>query len=71
MKMLCTTIIVFAIAMSAGLAIAVELEGRFGLGYFTSDAPVGTRYWFSNQVGIDLGWLVQSIAKRFAIRNDV
>ena len=36
-------------------ASAKDMTGRFGLGYFNSDAPVGMRYWFSPKVGIDLG----------------
>ena len=37
------------------LASAKDLAGRFGIGYFNSDAPVGLRYWFSPKAGVDLG----------------
>lgn len=37
------------------LASAKDMTGRFGLGYFTSDAPIGMRYWFSPKLGVDLG----------------
>ncbi len=37
------------------LASAKDMTGRFGLGYFTSDAPLGLRYWFSPKLGVDVG----------------
>ena len=38
------------------LASAKDMSGRFGLGYFTSDAPIGMRYWFGPKLGVDLGF---------------
>ncbi len=40
---------------------AKDLTGRFSLGYFDSDAPVGIRYWVNDKVGIDLGLGFESI----------
>lgn len=34
---------------------AKDMSGKFGLGYFSSDAPVGFRYWATPKVGLDLG----------------
>ncbi len=34
---------------------AKDLTGRFGLGYFSSEAPVGARYWVNEKVGLDIG----------------
>lgn len=36
-------------------AVAKDLNGRFGIGYFHNDAPVGFRYWASEKLGIDIG----------------
>ncbi|MBD3233239.1 MAG: hypothetical protein GF315_05900 [candidate division Zixibacteria bacterium] len=34
---------------------AVDMNGKYSLGYFTSDTPVGGRYWIDSKIGIDLG----------------
>jgi hypothetical protein len=34
---------------------AMDMSGKYGLGYFNSDAPVGARYWIDKKVGVDLG----------------
>jgi hypothetical protein len=31
------------------------MTGKWGLGYFSSDAPVGARFWVNEKVGIDIG----------------
>lgn len=46
---LATTLVASA-AMAAGPA-----KGKFGLGYFDPNAPVGVRYWVNEKVGVDLG----------------
>ncbi len=35
--------------------MAKDLSGRWGLGYFNTNAPVGVRYWATPEIGIDLG----------------
>ena len=34
---------------------AKDLKGKWGLGYFSSDAPVGARYWFNDKAAVDIG----------------
>jgi hypothetical protein len=34
---------------------AMDMTGKWGLGYFSSDAPVGVRYWLNQKLGVDLG----------------
>jgi len=46
--------IALAIAMST-TAVAADRKGEFALGFNTTDAPVGLRYFFSDKVGADLG----------------
>lgn len=36
-------------------ALAEPAAGKWGLGYFSEEAPVGARYWLNPKVGIDLG----------------
>jgi hypothetical protein len=43
------------------LASAKDMTGRFGLGYFTDNAPIGVRYWFSPRVGLDVGFGFSSV----------
>lgn len=38
-----------------------DMTGKYGLGYFNSQAPVGLRYWFNSQMGFDLGLGFESI----------
>lgn len=35
---------------------AADKKGKFGLGFFNDDAPLGGRYWISNRWGLDLGF---------------
>lgn len=53
-KKLIVSVLVLAIMVPA-VASAKDLTGRFGLGYFHSDAPVGLRYWVNDKVGLDIG----------------
>lgn len=36
-------------------ARAADYAGRLGLGYFSTDAPIGFRYWIGSRLGLDLG----------------
>ncbi len=42
------------LAMPA-LSLAKDMTGKWGLGYFSSDAPVGARFWTGPKLGIDVG----------------
>jgi hypothetical protein len=33
---------------------------RFGLGFVSTDTPIGGRYWFSQKVGLDVGFGISS-----------
>jgi hypothetical protein len=51
-------LVAFALAMVLAVPAvgnAMDMEGKFGLGYWTGDAPVGGRYWVTPQVGVDIG----------------
>jgi hypothetical protein len=39
----------------AGTALAHDVTGRIGLGFDTSQAPIGLRYFFSPKIGVDIG----------------
>ncbi len=56
--LLLTAVLVLAFAVTS---TAKDLTGRFGLGYYESDAPVGIRYWVNEKIGIDAGIGFQSI----------
>lgn len=32
-----------------------DVVGHLGFGYFTTTAPIGVRYWFSEKMGVDAG----------------
>jgi hypothetical protein len=55
--LLLTAVLVMAFAVTSS---AKDLTGRFGLGYYESQAPVGIRYWVNEKVGIDGGLGFQS-----------
>ena len=44
------------LCLVAGSASATDMAKRFGLGFNTSDSPIGGRYWFSPKVGLDIGF---------------
>jgi len=50
-----TTAIGTALLVLPALASAKDMTGRMGLGFNLSDAPIGIRYWFSPNVGLDVG----------------
>ncbi len=54
MKRLITLAAIVVLALPV-IGSAKDMNGKFSLGYFSSDAPVGFRYWASPKVGIDLG----------------
>ena len=37
------------------MSFAKDMTGKWGLGYFSNDAPVGARFWVNEKVGVDLG----------------
>jgi hypothetical protein len=55
-----TTITLTALLL-AGSALATDRSGEFALGFNNSDAPVGLRYFFAENVGADLGLGFESI----------
>jgi len=50
-------VLFFTVALSliATAAMAHDVTGRMGLGFVSTDAPVGLRYWVNEKVGIDAG----------------
>lgn len=45
-----------ALCLIAGTAMGADVAKRFGLGFVTTDAPVGGRYWLSEKVAFDVGF---------------
>lgn len=50
-----TIALVSALLLLPTLASAKDMTGKFGIGYYVSDAPVGLRYWMTPKVGLDIG----------------
>jgi len=48
------------LSLVASSAMAVDTMGRFGLGFVSTDVPIGGRYWFSDKIGVDFGFGVSS-----------
>jgi hypothetical protein len=47
---------VLALAMAVpAVSHATDMTGKWGVGYFRPQAPVGIRWWASPKIGIDLG----------------
>jgi hypothetical protein len=46
-------VVVFFLPVPA--ARAADYAGRLGVGYFSTDAPIGFRYWLGSRLGLDLG----------------
>ena len=42
-------------AVAASVAMAQPAAGKWGVGYFRPEAPLGARFWFTPKVGGDLG----------------
>jgi hypothetical protein len=38
-----------------------DLAGRFALGIFDSEAPIGCRYWFTPRLGLDIGFGIEAV----------
>lgn len=51
-KLLLTAVTMIALAAPA---MAVDLQGKYGLGYMRPEFPVGGRVWFSDKLGLDAG----------------
>ncbi|MBD3402670.1 hypothetical protein GF420_07225 [candidate division GN15 bacterium] len=54
MKRLLITLAVALLVIPVGID-AKDMNRKYGLGYFNTDAPVGGRIWVSPTIGIDLG----------------
>jgi hypothetical protein len=54
MRTIAITTLALVLALGS-TATAADREGEFALGFNTTDAPVGLRYFFSEKVGADLG----------------
>jgi hypothetical protein len=53
-------IAILAISVPA-VSHAKDMSSKYGLGYFNSNAPVGARYWFAKNAGVDLGLGFESV----------
>ena len=51
-------VLTLALMLAAGSALASEMKGS--LGFHSTAAPIGIRYWMSPQVGLDVGLGVSS-----------
>lgn len=49
------TIAIAAIIAAPAASFAMDMTGKYGLGYFNSNTPVGGRLWLNSNMGIDLG----------------
>jgi hypothetical protein len=48
--------LVIAVIIAAPVASsAMDMTGKYGLGYFNSNTPVGGRYWVNSKLGVDIG----------------
>ncbi len=52
-KILFFTVALCLVASSA--VFAHDVTGRIGLGFVSSDAPIGGRYWLNEKLGLDAG----------------
>ena len=50
-----TTLAIAAMIAAPAASFAMDMTGKYGLGYFTSNTPVGGRYWINSNFGVDLG----------------
>jgi hypothetical protein len=49
-------LVTLTLAMAvAGTSSAVDMTGKYGLGFWTQNSAVGGRYWVNDKVGIDVG----------------
>lgn len=54
LKRMTIALVALILAVPA-LASAKDMTGKMGLGFNLTDAPIGIRYWFSPQMGLDVG----------------
>lgn len=47
--------VIVILFLSVPAARAADYAGRLGLGYFSTDAPIGFRYWIGSRIGLDAG----------------
>jgi len=47
--------VMLILVLAAPAVRAADYAGRLGLGYFSTDAPIGFRYWISSRIGLDAG----------------
>ncbi len=52
---LALSVMALALTLVGPAMAAKDMTSMWGPGYFTSDAPVGIRYWFTPKAAIDLG----------------
>jgi len=50
-----TLLTLVALLVAPAFSNAKDMTGKYGLGYFTTDAPIGFRYWATPKLGIDVG----------------
>ena len=48
------------------ISLAKDMTGKYGLGYFNSDAPVGARFWASERLGVDIGVGFESVQEMWS-----
>jgi hypothetical protein len=49
------TLLVASVIAIPAAGSAMDMTGKYGLGYVTSETPVGGRYWVTSNLGIDFG----------------
>ncbi len=54
LKRLTILTLAFLLVLSTA-SFAKDMTGKWGLGYFNSNAPVGVRFWATPVVGVDIG----------------
>ena len=55
MKFKTLVLVMAAATIGFSSAESRDMKGKYGLGYFNSDAPVGGRIWVSPKLGVDVG----------------
>jgi hypothetical protein len=52
---------VLLIVIVPSIGLSRDMSGRFGLGYYRSEAPIGFRYWLTSRIGLDIGIGIESV----------
>jgi opacity protein-like surface antigen len=55
------TMAIAAMIAAPAASSAMDMTGKYGLGYFNSNTPVGGRYWINSNFGVDLGFGFESL----------